>query len=273
MGHNEGREGVSAVEAYETILCEMAGPVATVTLNRPQARNTLSLRMVDELLDCFTALAGEEGAGVRAVVLRAAGEVFCAGGDVRDLADTSGSPEAQRAATGQLDALLQAVNEAPQVVIARVQGPALGGGLGLVCVADIVVAGPQARFGMPEVRLGLVPSLISPYVVARLGLPRTRYMMLTGQQFGAQEAADLGLAHEVIPDADVHGVLHEVLQCAPDALRACKRLLFTVARASDPAQTLDYRIELLNRLRAGDEAQQGLRAFAAKQPAPWVPRP
>lgn len=261
------------MDAYETILCEIAGSVATVTLNRPQARNALSHRMVEELLDCFMALAGEQGAGVRAVVLRAAGEVFCAGGDVRDLADTTSAPDEQRAAVGRLDALLRAIDEAPQVVIARVQGPALGGGLGLVCVADIVVAGTRARFGMPEVRLGLVPSLISPYVAARLGLARARYMMLTGQQFSAQEAYEFGLVHEVIPDADVHGVLHEVLQCAPQALRACKRLLFRVARASDPAETLDERIDLLNRLRAGDEAQQGLRAFATKQPAPWVPKP
>lgn len=258
---------------YETILCEIAGPVATVTLNVPEARNALSRQMIEELLDCFTGLAGMEGAGVRAVVLRAAGEVFCAGGDVRDLAYRSGPSEKLRSSVGRLDWLLQAINEAPQVVIARVQGPALGGGLGLVCVADIVIAGSRARFGMPEVRLGLAPSLISPYVVARLGLARARYMMLTGQQFSAQEAFEFGLVHEVIPDADVHGVLHEVLQCAPEALRACKQLLFSVARAGEPAETLDERINLLNRLRAGDEAQEGMSAFMQKQPAPWVPKP
>lgn len=257
---------------YETILCEVAGPVATVTLNRPEARNALSQRMIADLLGCFMKLAGEEGAGVRAVVLRAAGQVFCAGGDVRDLTDTSSSPDVQHAAAGQLDILLQAVNEAPQVVVARVQGPALGGGLGLVCVADIVVAGSHARFGMPEVRLGLAPALIAPYVVARLGLARARYMMLTGQQFSAQEAFEFGLVHEVIPDADVHGVLHEVLQCAPEALRACKRLLFSVARSAESAETLDERIELLNRLRAGDEAQEGMFAFMEKRPARWVPK-
>jgi enoyl-CoA hydratase/carnithine racemase len=262
-----------SVEAYETIVCEIAGPVATVTLNRPEARNAMSQRMVEELLDCFTTLAGDEGAGVRAVVLRATGDVFCAGGDVRDLADTTRAPEEQHAAIGKLDTLLRAVNEAPQVVIARVRGPVLGGGLGLVCVADIVIADTSARFGMPEVRLGLVPSLISPYVVARLGLARARYMMLTGQQFSAQDAFEFGLVHEIIPDADVHGVLHEILQCAPEALRVCKRLLFSVATANSPAATLDERVDLLNRLRAGTEARQGLLAFAAKQPAPWVPKP
>lgn len=257
------------VEAYETITCEIAGPVATVALNRPEARNAMSIQMVKELLSCFTALAGDEGAGVRAIVLRAAGSVFCAGGDMRDLA-ASHTPEAERAGSARVDELLRAVNEAPQVVIARVQGPALGGGLGLVCVADIVIAGTHAAFGLPEVRLGLVPALISPYVVARVGLSRARYMMLTGQQLSAQDAYEIGLVHELIPDADLHGVLHEVLQCAPEALRACKQLLFTVTREPD---TLDYRINLLDRLRAGDEARAGIGAFLAKQPAPWVPKP
>jgi methylglutaconyl-CoA hydratase len=257
------------METYDTITCEIAGPVATVTLNRPEVRNAMSHQMVEELLHCFTALAGLEGAGVRAIVLRAAGAVFCAGGDMRDLS-AAASPDENSAALARVDELLRAVNAVPQVVIARVQGAALGGGLGLVCVADIVIAGTHASFGMPEVRVGLVPAVISPYVVARLGLARARYMMLTGQQFTAQDAYECGLVHELVPDADLHGVLHEVLQCAPEALRACKRLLLTVA---SERETLDYRVELLNRLRAGDEAQLGMRAFLAKQPAPWVPRP
>src|SRR5579859_547208 len=257
---------------FDTIIREINGPVATLTLNRPAVRNAMSNRMVDELLDCFTELAGEAYADIRAVILRAAGDVFCAGGDVRDLS-AGGSP-GESDAVGRLDQLLRAVNEAPQVVIARVQGPALGGGLGLICVADIVVAGSRASFGMPEVRLGIVPALISPFVVARLGLPRARYLMLTGQRFSAEEAYAFGLVHELFPDEDLEvagkGVVDEILKCAPHALRECKRLLFTVATDSD---TLAYRIDLLNRLRASDEAQQGMRAFLTKQTAPWIPNP
>lgn len=260
------------METYETILCDIAGPVATVTLNRPEVRNAMSNRMVEELLRCFETLASEEYTGVRAVVLRAAGEVFCAGGDVRDLS-TSGTPgESESDAVGRLDKLLRAVNEAPQIVIARVQGAALGGGLGLVCVADIAIAAARASFALPEVRLGIVPSLISPYVVARAGFTRARQMMLTGARFDAATAQAYGLVHEACADADldarVGATLGDVLKCGPAALRECKRLLFIVASQSD---TLAYRVDLLNRLRASDEAQQGMLAFLAKRPAPWTP--
>ncbi|MGH2517860.1 MAG: enoyl-CoA hydratase-related protein, partial [Ktedonobacterales bacterium] len=212
------------MEPYETLLFATNGPVATVTLNRPDVRNAMSNRMVEELLTCFTALASETYADVRAVVLRAAGDVFCAGGDIHDLS-ASGAPGASDA-VARLDKLLRAVNEAPQVVIARVQGPVMGGGLGLVCVADIVVAGSRASFGMPEVRLGIVPALISPFVVARIGLPSARYMMLTGKRFAAKEARDFGLIHELVPDDELDSatdrLVNDILKCAPQALRACK---------------------------------------------------
>lgn len=258
------------METFETITCEVAGPVATITLNRPDARNALSNQMVAELLRSFTALASEEHEGVRAVVLRAAGSVFCAGGDVRDLSNVL-SPEENRAAIAQLDTLLRAVNEAPQVVIARIQGAALGGGLGLVCVSDVAVAVESANFGLTEVRLGLVPAVISPYVMHRVGLTRARQLMLTGARFDAAHALTYGLIYEACADeeldAHVAAVVEDVLRCAPQALRACKRLLFRVARDVD---TLDYRVDLLSRLRASEEAQQGMLAFIAKQPAPWV---
>lgn len=257
------------MESYETLLFEVGGPVAIVTLNRPDARNAMSNRMVEELLNCFTKLASERHAGTRAVVLRASGNVFCAGGDLHDLSASDAPGESD--AVARLDKLLRAVNEAPQVVIARVQGPALGGGLGLVCVADIVVAGASASFGMPEVRLGIVPALISPFVVARVGLPRARYMMLTGKRFCAAEALSLELISELVSDDELddatNRLIADILKCAPNALRACKRLLFTVASEAD---TLAYRVELLNTLRASDEAQQGMLAFLTKQPAPWA---
>jgi methylglutaconyl-CoA hydratase len=256
------------MDAFETITCEIAGPVATVTLNRPEARNAMSAQMVEDLLACFTALGGDEGTSVRVVVLRAAGDVFCAGGDVRDLSTISASGD-----TGErLDVLLQLVHDGPQVVIARVQGPALGGGLGLVCVADIVVAGEHASFALPEVRLGLVPAVISPYVVARIGVPRARQLMLTGSRVGPTAARNYGLVQEACSNAaldeTVSVFVADVLKCAPTALRACKRLLAEIATSAD---SLAYRVDLLNQLRAGDEAQQGMLAFLSKRPAPWVP--
>ncbi|HLJ81192.1 MAG TPA: enoyl-CoA hydratase-related protein [Ktedonobacterales bacterium] len=259
------------MESYETLLFETAGPVVTITLNRPDVRNAMSNHMVEELLTCFTELASEVYADIRAVVLRAAGDVFCAGGDIRDL--SAGGAPGESDAVARLDKLLRAVNEAPQVVIARIQGPVMGGGLGLVCVSDIAIAATRATFALPEVRLGIVPALISPFVVARVGLMRARQIMLTGARFDAAAALAYGLVHETCPDAEldarIDAALADVLTCAPQALRACKRLLFTVASESD---TLAYRVDLLNRLRASDEAQQGMRAFLTKQPAPWIPR-
>ena len=176
----------------------------------------------------------------------------------------------------RLDKLLRTVNEAPQVVIARVQGHALGGGLGLVCVADIAVAGYSAAFGLPEARLGLVPAIIAPYVVQRIGPTCARRLMLTGIQLTPKRARKLGLVQEVCADleldARVEAVAGEVLLCAPQALRECKRLLFKVLREPEMA-TLDYRVNLLNRLRAGAEAQQGMMAFLSKQRPPWAPQP
>ncbi len=260
------------MDTFETITCEVAGSVARVTLNRPEARNAMSARMVEELLACFTSLAGDEGAGVRVAVVRAAGEVFCAGGDVHDLSAVAGR-DGQQDTGARLDELLRSLRDGPQVVIARVQGAALGGGLGLICACDIAVAGDRASFAMPEVRLGLVPAVISPYVVGRMGMPRARQLMLTGTRVGAGQAREYGLVHEVCPGAElderVDAIVADVLKCAPGALRACKRLLAQLALEKD---TLAYRVDLLNSLRAGEEAQQGMLAFISKQPAPWVAR-
>jgi isohexenylglutaconyl-CoA hydratase len=258
------------MDALETITRSIEGPVATVTLNRPEARNALSLAMVEELLRCFTVLGEDTYRDVRVVVLRAAGETFCAGGDLRDM--SAASKDGARIGAG-LDELLRAVNEASQVVIARIQGAAMGGGLGLICVTDIAIADEGATFGLPEVRLGLAPAVISPYVVQRVGFPRARQLMLTGRRFGAAAARDYGLIQEIAPagqlDAQVDATVGDVLQCAPNALRECKRLLFS---AIDGSGTAADRIAMLDRLRMGDEAAEGILAFIQKRSAPWVPR-
>lgn len=259
------------MDDFATIQCEIAGPVARVTLNRPETRNALSAELVGELLRCFNALASAEPDDVRVVVLGAAGRAFCAGGDMRDLGDT-----AQETAGTAFDELLRAINQAPQVVVARIQGPAMGGGLGLVCVADIAVAAQSAAFALPEVRLGLAPALIMPYILQRVGLTQARRLMLTGTRISAEAAREMGLIHETCGDAEletvVDGIVHEVLQCAPQALRACKRLLFSIVTTPDATANLNERVESLNRLRTSEEAAQGIAAFLRKQPAPWAPK-
>ena len=257
------------MERFETITVQVKGPVARVRLNRPDVRNALSFAMVRELLACFTALRDDPAyRAVRAVVLCATGKTFCAGGDLRDMTRPA---EEQQAALAQVDALLRAINQAPQVVITRVQGAALGGGLGLVCVSDIAIAGYSASFGMPEAHLGIAPAMIAPYVIARLGFTRARELMLTGHRFDYLAAHQWGLVQHFCADFEMDGcvrmMLADVLRGAPDALRACKELLFTVAAGGE---TVDYRVALLERLRTSQEAQQGAQAFLQKTPAPWV---
>jgi isohexenylglutaconyl-CoA hydratase len=257
------------MDAFETITCAVEGPVATVTLNRPEARNTMSLAMVTELLRCFTALQEDAYRDVRVVVLQAAGQTFCAGGDLRDM---SAASEDGAGIGARLDELLRAVNEAAQVVVARIQGAAMGGGLGLVCVSDIAITGEDATFGLPEVRIGLAPAVISPYVVQRVGFTRARQLMLTGRRFGAAKALEYGLVSEVAPagqiDAQVAATVADILKCAPSALRECKRLLFAVLTQPD---SLEERVTTFERLRTSEEAAEGILAFIQKRSAPWVP--
>ena len=138
---------------YETLAIAINGPVATITLNRPEARNAMSHQMVEDLLDYFQSISNNRD--IRLVVIRAAGKAFCVGGDIRDLSTPRTEAE-EKAAIARVDTMLRAVNRAPQVVIARIHGAVLGGGIGLVSVSDIAIASATARFGLPEVRLGLV---------------------------------------------------------------------------------------------------------------------
>ena len=151
----------------QDILFEVNGFVATVTLNRPQAKNALTYVMMERLYTIFTELKGNRD--VRAVILRGAGGTFCAGGDIKEMRDT---PIPAATAAGNIDAMLRAINEASQVVITRIDGAAIGAGFGLISVSDIAIASETAIFSLPEVRLGIAPAFISPYIIDRIGLTR-----------------------------------------------------------------------------------------------------
>jgi isohexenylglutaconyl-CoA hydratase len=154
-----------------------------------------------------------------------------------------------------------------------VEGAALGGGFGLVCVTDVAIASSEAKLGMPEVRIGLVPAVISPYVIRRVGMTRARQLMLTGMRFDGVTAQAFGIVHEVLPpdglDVRLEGLLEEIRHVAPGALRECKALIFEVADKSLD-DTLQGRVKLLNRLRVSEEAQEGMLAFIQKRPAKWA---
>lgn len=255
-------------QEFATLLVDQDDFVAYVTLNRPETKNAMNMQMVAELTALFTSL--RQNREVRAIVLSGSEGVFCSGGDIKEMRERP-MPSAQDA--NNLDVMLRAVNEASQVVIARVEGAALGGGLGLVCVSDVAIASTTTRFGLTEVRLGVAPSFISPYVLQRMGLTRTRELMLTGRRFDGNAALEYGLVHVAVPPKELdHAIemeLDEIHKCAPGAIAAVKELIFSVYGKS-PGETVRYRADLLNRLRAGDEAQEGLSAFLEKRSPNWV---
>ena len=256
---------------FQTLILNITPPFAEVTLNRPEVKNAMNGQMVLDLIAAFEEL--RENREVRAVVLSGAAGTFCAGGDIKELAAAfqSGDADAMND-TAALDKLLRLVNQAPQVVVAKVEGAAMGGGFGLVCVSDIAVASSTATMGMPEVRLGIVPALISPYVIERIGLTRARELMLTSRRLDGTAAREYGIVHEVCPpeelDARVDAILENIRQCSPNALAACKRLMFTVNN-QPPEATVEYRANLLAELRRSDDGQEGMMAFAQKRKPRW----
>ena len=232
----------------------------------------MNFQMVDDLIAAFNEL--DETADVRAVIISGADGHFCAGGDIGDLqAAASMSAAEQDAIVARLDTMLRMVNRSPKVVIAKVDGAALGGGFGLVCVSDIAIASTTASFGMPEARIGLVPAIIAPYVIQRIGLTRARLLMLTGVRFDGVSAHEYGLVQEVCPteilDECVEAILTEVRECSPAALAACKQLIFEASEKSLD-ESLAYRAHLLNTMRQSADGQEGTLAFMQKRPPKWA---
>ena len=256
---------------HPSIKYDFHPPFAAITLNRPRVRNAMNFQMVDELIAAFEQLNALDD--VRAVVVRGAEGNFCAGGDLSELQGMSLSETEQENRLARLDTLLQTVNRSSKVVIAKVEGAALGAGFGLVCVSDVAISSTTTTFGLPEARLGIAPAIIAPYVIQRIGLTRARLLMLTGVRFDGVSAHEYGLVHEVCPpeilDQCVDAILTEVRECIPTALAACKRLIAdTVDRSSD--ESLAFRTHLLNTLRQSEDGQEGMQAFRQKRPPKWA---
>jgi methylglutaconyl-CoA hydratase len=243
---------------------EKSRGVLRITLARPEQRNAFDAALIQELTEAFSDV-GE----VRAVVLAGEGSSFCAGADVEwqrasiDLTFEENVEDALR-----LHRMLAAVEACPAPVVARVQGYALGGGSGLVACADVAVAAADATFGFSEVRLGIIPAVISPFVFAKIGAGAARALFLTGQRFDAAAALRIGLVHEVSGDLDdaVARIVGEILQSGPEATRAAKRL--TRERPTDATELA----RIAAQLRTSDEGQEGLRAFLEKRDAAWKSR-
>ena len=248
------------------------GPVAHVVLDRPESRNAFDGAMVRELRDTVVAVSGRDD--VRVVVLAGRGSVFCSGADLDWMRKTSGLSSAEHIAEARLlFDLFEAIDRSPKAVVVAVQGAALGGGAGLVAVADVAVAEEKAQIGFTEVRLGLVPAVISPYVVRKIGFAAARELFLTGERFTAKRAAALGLVQRVVPpdelDAAVDERVGELLRAAPGAVAAAKALLRAVA--GRPVETLgDLVCQALADRRESAEARDGILAFLEKRKPGWV---
>lgn len=245
--------------------------VATVVLARAQRRNAFDARCIGEIRSVLAALATD--ADVRVVVLAAEGACFSAGADLDWMAELSRSArDDRRAAAIELASMLADLDSLPQPVIARVHGAAFGGGVGLLSACDIVIASARARFALSEVRLGLIPATIAPYVISRIGRASARRLMLTGRAFDAAEAFRLGLVDVVLADADfeagVEDEIAELLKGAPSALAATKALCRGVA-ALDPADLPSFTAEQLVSRLESEAAKDGISAFLAGRKPTW----
>jgi methylglutaconyl-CoA hydratase len=242
---------------------EKHGSVLRVAMARPERRNAFDAALIDELAAAFA-----DVGDARAVLLTGDGPSFSAGADVEWMRSSVDLTYDQNIADAlRLRAMLEAIDSCPAPVVARVQGHALGGGCGLVACCDIVVAEPAAVFAFSEVKLGIVPAMISPFALAKIGPGAARRWFVTGERFPADVALRIGLINEVAHelDAAVDAVLGELLSAGPAAARAAKAL----ARAP---QSADETARLIAAHRTSDEGQEGLRAFLEKRAPGWRPR-
>lgn len=249
--------------------------IVRLTLRRPEARNALTPEMVQKIPELLEELAALPPERCRVVVLRGEGKVFCAGADLRAMRESGQAAEAEnRRDARRFAKLFRSVAAFPAPVLAAVQGAALGGGFGLAVCADHVVAEDTARFGTPEARLGLVPAVISPYVVRRLGPGRAGPFLLGGAVARGLPALAAGIAHELTPVGGLEDVvgktLERFLQNAPRAVRQAKSLMLRESPLP-PADLEELTIRAIAAARASDEGQAGTAAFFAKTPPPWAP--
>lgn len=253
---------------------ERDGPFARVTLARPEVRNAFNAELIDELATAFAALAGEAPASLRGVVLAGDGVTFSAGADVAWMRDAIGlSVEDNERDAAAMQAMFEAIEVCPAPVIARVQGAALGGGMGLCAVADVVVATANATFGFSETKLGIVPAVISTFVIPKIGESHARALFSTGQRFDAERAQRIGLVHEVVADETalderIAALLDELRTAAPTAIREAKALA-RAPRLQGSAEARRRTPGIIARQRTSDEGQEGLRAFVEKRPPSW----
>lgn len=250
--------------------------VLYVSLNRPEVRNAFNEEVIHDLFQVFKAEALQKE--VRVVVLKGEGPVFCAGGDLNWMKKAvDGTYEENLEDTRKLANMFGLMNECPKPVIGAIHGAAIGGGVGLVSICDIAIAVESTQFSLSEVRLGIVPACIGPFVVAKIGASHARGLFMSAERIRAQRALEVGLVHEVVKDeealnAAVERVISQVLQCGTNAMAVAKRLVLDLTwpeRRSQFPDCLEYVAKTLADLRISKEGQEGVRAFLEKRKPAW----
>jgi methylglutaconyl-CoA hydratase len=258
--------------SYTFLTIRRDGPVEHVILNRPDVRNAFNEHVIGDLAAWAEAAAADPW--LRVVVISGAGKVFSAGADAAWMAKMAGyghddNVRDARAAAG----MFRAINALPCAVIGRIHGAALGGGSGLAAVCDIVVASESTIFGFTETKLGILPAMISPFVLPKIGVSAARELFLTGMRFTAQQAKAIGLVHAVVPeselDATVDRYVTELLSAAPTAVAAAKRLIPQVW-GQTPENVAELTANAIAEQRVSPEGQEGLRAFLEKRKPEWA---
>jgi methylglutaconyl-CoA hydratase len=258
--------------SFKCIGVQRDGQVEHLVLNRPAVRNAFDDEMIREITWWADSVAADSR--VRVVVLSGAGAVFSAGADVRWMARmVHYSQEENQQDAADTSRMFLALDRLPIPLVGRVHGAALGGGAGLCAICDIVVAAEDAVFGFTEVKLGIIPAVISPFVLAKIGRSAARELFLSGVRFSAARAREIGLVHAVVPaaelDARVEACVHELLTAAPGAVAAAKALIPEVARRG-PRECTTLTSEAIARRRVSPEGQEGLKAFLEKRTPKWV---
>jgi len=262
---------------YETVICEKKGKVFHITLNRPERLNALSDGLMQDLVRAIEEAEGNDDISV--LVVKGAGRAFSAGYDIMPTdpkrAYGLANPALDRRGLVEVQRTWWRIWDCPKPVIARVQGPAYGGGVGLIAACDMVIATFDARFALTEVKLGLIPAVISPHVIAAIGERYARRYMLTAEMFSAAEAYRIGLIHEMVADdASLDEAVGEwvdtLLKNGPQALAECKVLIRSVAGQPYSPNVIGHTVESIARVRVSPEGQEGLSAFLQKRKPNWV---
>ncbi|HEX8995212.1 MAG TPA: enoyl-CoA hydratase-related protein [Ktedonobacterales bacterium] len=257
---------------YRYLTVERRGIAAYVTLNRPEVHNAFNEALIAELRDAFTSLSASDD--IRAVVLQGAGRSFCAGADLHWMRASLEFTHEQNVADAlRMADMFRAIDACRHPVVGRIHGAALGGGAGLTAVCDIAIAADDCRFGFTEARLGIAPAVISPFATRKIGESHARALFTTAERFDADRALAIGLAHQVVPAAElddaVQAVLRNIGLSGPAGVRAAKRMAMTVLHLPD-SEARELTAQTIAGLRVSDEGQEGIRAFLEKRTATWA---